>query len=465
VLTRRQLIARAGTAAAGWQLSHLGAARAAGPPIRLIVFPLLNGADHRMFWPNPGNLSAMSLVTEPLAPYQSQLTFVRGIDVTGSFNHMAVRSMFTGAAVPDYLSPDPTVKSVDQVMADHVAATGATPLRSLHLGVIPADSIQLYQMYGRSTFFFAPRPVDYEANPVSAFDRTFRGGSAPPGPAPGPTTPGGPAPAAPTSFENDVLDIEEAELTDLGKRVGASAREMAKLEQHRQAVRALRPAPVAGGSAPAPMAPPNPMAPPAAMPTPGLPGACGAGGSTLASVEKLRAALQGKDREAYKHQYYSDIFDAQIDILARAVTCGLTRVATIQAGSADGNVTDPVGPGYPHHNTSHGNQDIFGRCQQWYMTKFFRLLKALDVPDPLDAGKTVLHNSLVLLMSECMPVGHESNSVPVILAGRAGGALKSGSYVDLKSASNKTLMQTVLQLCGAGSAPHFGGGTFGELRA
>jgi hypothetical protein len=63
-------------------------------------------------------------------------------------------------------------------------------------------------------------------------------------------------------------------------------------------------------------------------------------------------SLKGNAAAAYQHQYYSDIFDAQIDILSRAVVCGMTRVATLQAGSADGNVTDPVGPGYPHHNTS-----------------------------------------------------------------------------------------------------------------
>jgi hypothetical protein len=125
-----------------------------------------------------------------------------------------------------------------------------------------------------------------------------------------------------------------------------------------------------------------------------------------------------------------------------------------------------VGPGYAHHQTSHGNQDIFARCQQWYATKFARLLQGLDVPDPLDpSGKTVLHNSIVLLMSECLPVGHESNTVPVILAGGGGGALKAGSYVDVKNASNKTLMATVLALLGAGSAPNFGSQIFSELRA
>ena len=141
---------------------------------------------------------------------------------------------------------------------------------------------------------------------------------------------------------------------------------------------------------------------------------------------------QGKPADAYKHQYYSDIFDAQIDILTRAVTSGHTRVATIQAGSADGNPIVPVGPGYPHHNTSHGNQTIFARCQQWYATKFLRLLQQLDVPDPLDpTGKTVLYNSIIVWMSECLPVSHSSKGVPVMLAGNGGGLMKAATMVGI----------------------------------
>jgi hypothetical protein len=471
VLTRRQLIARAGqagVAAAAWQMARLRAAHAAGPPTRLIIVPLLNGAEPRHFWPSPGNLAGMSLITEPLKAYQKQLTFVRGINIDGSNNHMAVRSMFTGAPIPDYLSPDPVNKSVDQVMADHVAASGATKLRSLHLGVIPADSIEFYQRYGRSTFFFAPKPVDYDANPISAFDRTFKGLTGAPKPTTPttPTTPGAPAPApapAAVSYENDVLDISDAELADLTKKLGAVPRELAKIEQHRAALKGLRATGVTppgmgpSPSNPMPMTDPGPSAPP-------MGGKVSCDSSALASVEKLRPTLAGKDNLAYRHQYYSDIFDAQVDIAVRALVCGLTRVATIQAGSADGNVTDPVGGGYPHHNTSHGNQDIFAQCQQWYATKLLRLIKGLDVPDPLDStGKTVLYNSIVLVMSECLPVGHGSDSVPVLLAGNAGGALKAGGFAQLTGATNKSLMATVLKALGAGGAAHFGSTTFSEL--
>jgi uncharacterized protein DUF1552 len=451
LVTRRQLLKRTGAAAA-WPLAGR-LARAAGPaPLRLILWPALNGADPQYFWPNPGNLSAMSMVTAPLAPYQKQITFLRGLDVAGSFNHMAVRSIFTGFPIADYASPDPNVKSLDQVVADYFESTAPTPLKSLHLGAIPADSLALYQLYGRSTFFFSPKPVDYEANPVTAFDRIFKGVVTAPMPVtPGPGTTPAPMPAG---YDNEVLDLLDAELGELGSRLRDSPNEWRKLDQHRAAVKGLRPTArpgmSGGGGGGGPI----------------LPAKCD--GSALASVETLRPSLQGKPAAAYQHQYFSDIFDAQIDIISRAVVCGLTRVATLQAGSADGNVTDPVGPGYPHHMTSHGNQMIFAQCQNWYASKFLRLLKSLDVPDPLDpAGNTVLFNSAIVWMSECLPVGHESTSVPAFVAGNAGGALKAGGYLDVHGATNKALLQTLATMLGAptSASSHFGGQAIAELRA
>ena len=40
-------------------------------------------------------------------------------------NHFAVRSIFSGFPVANYDSADPNVKSVDQLVADHLAATRA----------------------------------------------------------------------------------------------------------------------------------------------------------------------------------------------------------------------------------------------------------------------------------------------------------------------------------------------------
>ncbi|MEA2697549.1 MAG: hypothetical protein QOI66_1820 [Myxococcales bacterium] len=432
-ISRRRLMAGAGAgfaaAALPWSLRQAHAVGA--PPLRFIAWPMFNGAEDRFFLPSAGNLAAMSTVTAPLAKWQKQITFVTGVNMSGSQNHFAVRSMYSGATIVDYTSPDPTAKSIDQLIGDKWMATAPTSMHSLHLGVIPADAYSLYQLKGRSTLFFAPKPVDYEANPVTAYDRTF--GS--------PSTPT----IARPDFSADVNALLDKEMGTLNTRLQASTLELAKLQQHQDALRGLRTKPAGM------VTPPNMMG----MSTP------------LPSVEKLRTTLQGNPKGAYRNELYSDMFDAQVDILARALVTGLTRVGTIQAGSADGDQVDPVGPGYPHHGTSHGDQTIFAKCQNWYMTKLARLLAALDVPDPLDpTGKTVLYNSVIVVMSECLPVTHASTSVPTMLMGNGAGLLNAGRMIAGNGVTNKAIMQTVLGMAGvaASEAPQFGTQIMSELK-
>ncbi len=446
-VSRRSFVRTLGAAAAALPFMHLarGARVTAAPgdaPLRLVLWPSMNGADPAYFWPNAGNLSAMSVITEPLAPWQKQITFLRGLDIEGSNNHMAIRSIFTGFPIADYGSPDPNVKSLDQVVRDVVQSSQPTMVPSLHLGARPADSYDFYKLYGRSTLFFASGAVDYEANPVAAFDRTFGGlptGGTPPPVQEQPTGPD------PVRLRNAVLALQASEIESLQARLQKSPLEVARLTQHQASMAKLVRDP---GEVTLPTTPVT------------------ADGSPLASVEKLRSQLEGNDRAAYQDALFSDIFDAQVDIMARALVTGVTRVATLQAGSADGNVIVPVDGGYPHHNTSHGSQDVFARVQQFYAKKLARLLKALDVPDPLDpSGKTVLYNSAIVWMSECMPVDHGSADIPCFVAGNAGGKLAAGKLLNVDGATNKHLLRTLANVFGADSSAssHFGGDTLGEL--
>jgi len=430
-LSRRQLLA--GTAAlAALPMLRPSAARASDErPLRLIVMPLLNGVDHQYFWPGP----AGSLVTEPLTGYMDRLTFVRGLDIDGSHDHMAVRSMFTGAPIASYESPDPVVPSIDQVVASHFQATAPTARRSIHLGALPASSLELYQLYGRSTFFFDPAPLDYDANPVTAFDRLFGelGGK------PSPPPPTGPEPLDLRDRSREILAQELAELR--ARAEGSS--QIDKLAQHQAALEGM-------GSGDTP----NPTAP------------ASCSDATIASVEALRPELSGNEAGAYRHDLYEPIFDAQIDILARAVVCGMTRVATLQANSADGNALVPVLGGRPHHDTSHGSQPEFALCQQWYASKLARLLAALDVDDPLDPGHTVLDNSCVLWMAECNP-NHASNDIVALYAGGLGGRLVTGTTVDVPGATNRHLLRTLCDAAGVSGSDsgHFGEMAISEVRA
>jgi hypothetical protein len=417
--SRRHFLTGAGAALASAPLWPSAARAAGGSPMRLVCWPLMNGALADAFYPGGDSATMLSGITEPLRKWANQVTFIKGVNIAGATNHQGVRSTYSGFPIASFDAPDPTVKSIDQLVADSIEKTSPTNIKSLHLGVIPADSINYYQRVGRSTFFFAPRPVDYEANPVTAFDRVFAG--APPSNGPTPTS---------NDFTVDTAALLNTEMTELTMALGTSASESAKLQAHRDAWGELKPK----------------IAPPAAM---------GMMGGLLPSVEKLRPTLQGNPRDAYKHEYYSDMFDAQVDTMARALISGITRVATLQAGSADNNLIDPVGPGYPHHITSHGDQTIFNKCVNWYFTKLARFAQAMDVPDPLDpGGKTVLQNTIVVMIAECLPVGHESVGVPALLLGTGGGKFKPGFIVG-NGITNKNIMATVASAFGV-DPQHFG---------
>src|SRR5437660_7076077 len=136
--SRRRLLAGAGLAAAALPFSARPRRAHGGTtaPLRLIIWPMMNGGEDRFFLPSPGNLAAMSTITEPLKAHQSQITFLQGINVSGSDNHFAVRSIFSGASIPNYDPPNPSNKSVDQIVADAFTAQGLHKLHSPHLGLI-----------------------------------------------------------------------------------------------------------------------------------------------------------------------------------------------------------------------------------------------------------------------------------------------------------------------------------------
>jgi hypothetical protein len=412
--SRRQLLKAAGLAAAASPFLSRPAAAAGVPPLRLICWPLFNGAESGNFYPGGSDASQMSIITEPIRKWGSLITFIKGIGISGSGNHQAIRSMYSGGAVGSYTSPDPVLQSVDHLVADGITKVLPSALKVAHLGVIPADDLQYYHR-GQNKVFFDTAPVDYEANPVTAFDRLFGGASA------------GPMPMGGVDHTNDSLDLLDAEMSDLGMRLSGAASELNKLNAHKDALKGLRPSTMTA----------MPMGPMMTGP--------------LASVEKLRPNLQDNPKAAYKYEYFSDMFDAQMDIMARVLTSGMARVATIQPGSADNDMIVPVGRGYPHHVTSHGNQTTFSMVQNYYFTKMARLLTLLDAPDPLAPGSTVLDNTLLVMIAETLPVSHDSSNVPVMLLGKLGGRVKTGGVINMKG-NNKQVMATVLRAFGLDGA-------------
>src|SRR6185436_4292927 len=137
--SRRSLLRAAGAATVASAFPTAQAfAQAGKQPLRLICWPLFNGAESGNFYPGGSDAAQMSTITEPIRKWGSLITFIKGVGISGSSNHQAIRSMYTGGNVGSYTTPDPVLPSVDSLVADGITKQLPSQLKKVHLGVIPA---------------------------------------------------------------------------------------------------------------------------------------------------------------------------------------------------------------------------------------------------------------------------------------------------------------------------------------
>jgi hypothetical protein len=233
-----------------------------------------------------------------------------------------------------------------------------------------------------------------------------------------------------TRRRESVLDLVREQFDDLKTR-GLSTEDQRKLEAHFTSIRSLE-VQITEGSV-----------------------ACN--DPSLATEARTFENMARRDLE--RETNYPRVADLQVDILAMALACDYTRVATLQFDRGSGGPTfrwDGMNHEYNHHKLSHGKvkDDCFGTstangCEDvagyenmlhdidlWHQGKLARLLTKLD--SYVEAGgRTVLDNSVILYSNELSDGrAHSFMDLPYILAGSAGGYFKQGEYVRLGAQQN-----------------------------
>ena len=151
------------------------------------------------------------------------------------------------------------------------------------------------------------------------------------------------------------------------------------------------------------------------------------------------------DANVFDPAQFAMAIDAFVDVTVAAMVCDVTRVATIDIWQAMGRGTGSGGSDlvYSHNGTAnpqdwHEYAHQFGSANadanilainQWIADAvFLKLIERLDVPEGVD-GDTYLDNSIVMWGNE-LGMNHLNWSIPTVLAGGAGGKLKTGRFVD-----------------------------------
>ncbi|HZH03538.1 MAG TPA: DUF1552 domain-containing protein [Myxococcaceae bacterium] len=121
------------------------------------------------------------------------------------------------------------------------------------------------------------------------------------------------------------------------------------------------------------------------------------------------------------------------DVIVAAFICGTSRIAVVQQL---GHMSDFKGDWHQdiaHKHWYPAEQQIMVDAYRAFFEKAF-----LDLANKLEAvtdatGRTLLDQSLVTWSHECGWWTHESQSIPVVAAGSAGGFLKTGQYCDYRN--------------------------------
>lgn len=402
-LSRRAVLRGMGGVAIG--LPFLGAmsdsARAGSFPKRFVAFFSGLGTV-KDAWVPQGTETDFTLgpILAPLEPYKKKLMVLEGIDYEsahhgpGDPHQLGMGHALTGAELqegelfPYACSPGKAVGwgggiSLDQFLANQIGQTTKFP--SLEFGV----QVQYADVSARISYRGPGQPVPPEDDPYQAYQRIFAELGA------------DPAQIARIRAERKtVLDYVSDDYARLSQRLGASDRQ--KVDAHLDAVREIEKRLDAPGIIGGACNPPN----------------------------------LGVPVEPLQNDNYPLIAKCQLDLLAMSLICDLTRVASIQFATVrqGGKVFSWLGQTEGHHSLSHSSTEDPVRRQMlidignWHATQLAYLCQLLDsVPE---GDGTVLDNTAIFWCTD-IAVGqsHVRRDMPLVLAGRAGGALAAGRYL------------------------------------
>jgi hypothetical protein len=334
--------------------------------------------------------------------FKDKLLVIEGIDHLSNANgHDSAGTILTGSRID---GKKPQNSSLEQMLAVEKGLGSSTPVTSISLGVgNDATDSGVTLSYGPGG---APLPKIID--PLQAFDVLF-GNLVVSG--------GDPAAAAAVAHKRKVgqsiLDFIRGEVGVMKPKLGMI--EQQKLDQHLTSLREIEKQ-LQGSSA--------------------MAGCMAPGKPDASKFPKLKQYNGGEP-------YFDAITDAQIDLLASALACGVTHFGTLFMNdlSYDGN---PLGlPADNHANVAHtysaspvgdnnrpGDGDPttwlpLAKFNRYAYSKVARLMQKLDALGALD-------NTLIYVASDMgNPALHSTQNVPTILAGGAGGKFRMGRHIRL----------------------------------
>jgi hypothetical protein len=389
-------------------------AAAAGGDVKVMFVYVPDGVIPSLWHPT-GNTTSFTLpsMSAPLEAVKEHLVFVRGLEMyAGMPTHEGgVAKLLTGAGPV----------SLDIFLGNEIGA--GTPHKSVQLGVATN-----YQNGSGSVSYIGPgQQVAPDDNPLSAFERLFGelGGQAPP-----------PGPDWAKLRSTRVIDRSLDDLMRLRTRLGSTERD--KLDIHLAALQEVE------GQIK---------------------------GTVTQSCDQVVWNTEGfavAETDFYpktweKEEHFALVGKLQMDLAVLALTCGVTRVASLMWSHPVSPTRVPgIGASAANHDASHYGADLGGPLAQDYIKhkRFFceqlaYLVQRLQATP--DGDGTLLDNTILFMGTDINDGNqHDHRDMPFVLAGRAGGQLATGRSLDYRGAAggddeaHSKLLVSIANMAGVG---------------
>ncbi len=429
-LPRRMLGATA--ASAGGVLTAPAATTASGAPLRTAFLYFPNGAIPDAWWPTTeGKDFELSRTLSPLAKVRDKVQVLGGLDDVsavggpdGGGDHARANATFlTGVRIKKTNGADfHNGVSADQMMAQQIGLL--TPFRSLELSCdiilnTGGCDTEYACVYQHNLAWSSPTvPLTPEVNPRLLFERLFGAGA--------------PKDRAQNLLmrqqqQRSVLDFIQADTRSLAREL--SGRDKQKLDEYFSSVRDIE--------------------------------------QRIQAAESSRSSRPQPTNDAPDGvpEKYTDYVRLMFDMLHLSFQTDSTRVATFMINGDGSNINfKDIGVNDGHHNLSHhGNKaDWMEKVRQidyWYVQQLAYFLEKMDATKDID-GNTLLHNSQIVYgCGNGDGNRHSHTNLPVLLAGRAGGTLNGGRFVQHGGVPVTNLFLSMMDRVAPNNITRFGDST------
>jgi len=372
------------------------------PPVRFACIFFSNGVEPEHWWAR-GNGASMEVGPglAPMQPLREEMIFVRGL-----FNEQAVRhksahlgrspNMLSGAWVGTDQSEIRVGRTMDQVLAQRIG--NRTDIPSLVLGIEPTElrlEDGLSMLYGSCISWASDtKPATKEIYPSRVFDLLVGDEASRP-------------------LDRSILDQILADARDLKRQISAEDRR--KLDEYLESIRDIQ----------------------RRIDRAGDDGRLEGWRPTLAKPNMPRPAEQ-LPQDVPQHMRL------MLDLIVLAFQMDKTRIATcmlnndlsqMNFGFLEG-VQGSLHLDLTHNGREPALEAMYLKTNQFHVAQFAYLVDRLKAIREGDG--TLLDNSLIMCASNLFDGDkHQADHMPVLLAGRGGGNLKTGRILDYLDRGNQ----------------------------